>query len=96
LLKVKPSSVQAILPMFITSITPGDFDILKFLNNGFVSNQTLDDNKQYDYDPNNLVDGFSSEWQLLFQNPATERMERIIDLHHDIMFFVVAIVIFVL
>ena len=31
-----------------------------------------------------------------FQNPATETMERIIDLHHDIMGFVFLIVSFVL
>lgn len=30
-----------------------------------------------------------------FQVPATEIMEKIVDLHHDIMFFIVAIVIFV-
>lgn len=51
---------------------------------------------QQDVDPNDLVNGFASSWQITFQNPATERMECIIDLHHDIMFFVVLIVIFVL
>lgn len=33
--------------------------------------------------------------QLAFQNPATKVMEDIIDLHHDIMFFLVLIIIFV-
>jgi cytochrome c oxidase subunit 2 len=41
-------------------------------------------------------DGFAHKWQINFQNPATQTMERIIDLHHDIMFFVFAIVTFVL
>ena len=31
-----------------------------------------------------------------FQTPASETMEKIVDLHHDIMFYVVLIVIFVL
>lgn len=30
-----------------------------------------------------------------FQSPATEIMEKITDLHHDIMFFLIAIVFFV-
>ena len=34
-------------------------------------------------------------WQLNFQTPATEIMEKIVDLHHDIMFFLVLIVTFV-
>ena len=34
-------------------------------------------------------------WQLGFQDPATPLMQGIIDLHHDIMFFVVVITIFV-
>jgi len=33
--------------------------------------------------------------QLNFQTPATEIMEKIVDLHHDLMFFIVVIVIFV-
>lgn len=36
-----------------------------------------------------------SAWQLNFQTPATEIMEKIVDLHHDIMFFLVLIVTFV-
>lgn len=34
-------------------------------------------------------------WQLNFQTPATEIMEKIVDLHHDIMFFLLLIVLFV-
>lgn len=34
-------------------------------------------------------------WQMNFQTPATEIMEKIVDLHHDIMFFLVMIVTFV-
>jgi hypothetical protein len=35
-------------------------------------------------------------WQLGFQDPATPIMEGIVDLHHDVMFFLVIICIFVL
>jgi cytochrome c oxidase subunit 1 len=35
-------------------------------------------------------------WQMLFQDPATPIMEKIIDLHHDILFFLIIIVVFVL
>lgn len=35
-------------------------------------------------------------WQLGFQDPATPIMEGIVDLHHDIMFFLVIICVFVL
>lgn len=35
-------------------------------------------------------------WQLGFQDAATPMMQGIIDLHHDIMFFLVIIIIFVL
>nr|YP_009746598.1 cytochrome c oxidase subunit 2 [Jenufa perforata]QII41618.1 cytochrome c oxidase subunit 2 [Jenufa perforata] len=31
------------------------------------------------------------EWQTGFQDPATSTMEAIIDLHHDLMFFLIAI-----
>jgi len=34
-------------------------------------------------------------WQFNFQSPVTETMERIIDLHHDIMFFLIVVVMFV-
>lgn len=34
-------------------------------------------------------------WQMNFQTPATEIMEKIVDLHHDVMFFLVVIVSFV-
>jgi len=33
--------------------------------------------------------------QLNFQTPATEIMEKIVDLHHDLMFFIIVIVVFV-
>jgi len=33
--------------------------------------------------------------QLNFQTPATAIMEKIVDLHHDLMFFIIAIVVFV-
>jgi cytochrome c oxidase subunit 1 len=36
-----------------------------------------------------------SAWQMNFQTPATEIMEKIVDLHHDIMFFLILIVTFV-
>nr|QOZ41727.1 Cox2 [Prototheca wickerhamii] len=35
-------------------------------------------------------------WQLGFQDPATPIMQGLIDLHHDIMFFLIAILVFVL
>lgn len=35
------------------------------------------------------------KWQMAFQNPATEVMEKIVDLHHDVMFFLTIIVFFV-
>jgi cytochrome c oxidase subunit 2 len=35
------------------------------------------------------------EWQMTFQDPAGSVMQGIIDLHHDIMFFVVLISVFV-
>src|SRR5690348_5119458 len=35
-------------------------------------------------------------WQIGFQDPATPVMQGIIDLHHDIIFFMVIILIFVL
>ena len=34
-------------------------------------------------------------WQMGFQDPATPIMEGIIDLHHDICFFMILILIFV-
>jgi cytochrome c oxidase subunit 1 len=38
----------------------------------------------------------ATDWQFMFQDPATSIMEGIIDLHHDIMFFIVWIVISVI
>jgi cytochrome c oxidase subunit 1 len=40
--------------------------------------------------------GASKKWQMNFQEPATPVMEKIIDLHHDIQFFLIIIVITVL
>lgn len=37
----------------------------------------------------------ATPWQMNFQSPATEIMEKIVDLHHDIMFFLIVIVFFV-
>lgn len=37
----------------------------------------------------------ATSWQMNFQTPATDTMEKIVDLHHDIMFFLVLIVVFV-
>lgn len=36
------------------------------------------------------------KWQMNFQEPATPTMEKIIDLHHDIQFFLIIIIVFVL
>ena len=33
--------------------------------------------------------------QLNFQTPATTIMEKIVDLHHDLMFFIIVVVVFV-
>jgi len=33
--------------------------------------------------------------QLNFQTPATKIMEKIVDLHHDLLFFIIIIVVFV-
>ena len=49
-----------------------------------------------EYDVDKIIDGFAHPWQLGFQKAATERMSLIIDLHHDIMFYVIMIVTFVL
>lgn len=38
----------------------------------------------------------SSNWQLLFQDPASPVMEGIVEFHHDVMFLLVFIVFFVL
>jgi cytochrome c oxidase subunit 2 len=43
-----------------------------------------------------LMCDYPTPWQLGFQDPATPVMEGIIDLHHDIVFFLVFIVVFVL
>lgn len=38
---------------------------------------------------------YSEKWQTLFQDPATSIMENIIDLHHDVTFFLILISVFV-
>eukprot|EP00003_Mantamonas_plastica_P011000 TRINITY_DN2057_c0_g1_i1.p3 TRINITY_DN2057_c0_g1~~TRINITY_DN2057_c0_g1_i1.p3 ORF type:complete len:270 (-),score=-118.12 TRINITY_DN2057_c0_g1_i1:5190-5999(-) len=37
----------------------------------------------------------ASDWQMLFQDPATPVMEEIISLHHEVFFFLIVITIFV-
>lgn len=46
-------------------------------------------------DVSNQCHDASVRGQLNFQTPATSIMEKIVDLHHDLMFFIVVIVIFV-
>lgn len=38
----------------------------------------------------------SRKWQVLFQDPGTPLMEGIVDFHHDLMFLIIFIVVFVL
>lgn len=35
-------------------------------------------------------------WQITFQDPATPGMEGVIDLHHEIMFYITIVVVFIL
>lgn len=51
---------------------------------------------RYGTSTNNIPNGFASDWQVNFQIPATARMEHMLELHHDIMWYVVLIVTFVL
>jgi cytochrome c oxidase subunit 2 len=37
----------------------------------------------------------SEKWQVGFQDPATPIMEGIVNLHHDLMFFICVVLIFV-
>ena len=39
---------------------------------------------------------YPEPWQFGFQDPATPAMDGLIDLHHDIMFFLVFIIVFVM
>jgi cytochrome c oxidase subunit 2 len=48
-----------------------------------------------DFTLNKVNHDVPEAWQMTFQDPATPVMEGIIDLHHDIMFFIVLISIFV-
>jgi len=43
-----------------------------------------------------MLADYPEPWQVSFQDPATPAMESIIDLHHDIMFFLVFIIVFVM
>jgi len=43
-----------------------------------------------------LAEVFPQKGQMTFQEPSTKIMEAIIDLHHDVMFFLIVIGIFVL
>jgi cytochrome c oxidase subunit 2 len=43
----------------------------------------------------NVSNDIPEAWQMTFQDSATPVMEGIIDLHHDIMFFIILISIFV-
>jgi cytochrome c oxidase subunit 2 len=42
----------------------------------------------------NLILDSAASWQFFFQDPATSIMENIIDLHHDIVFFLIVIIVF--
>lgn len=42
-----------------------------------------------------LIFDVPTAWQMNFQTPATIIMEKIVDLHHDIMFFLILIIVFV-
>lgn len=42
----------------------------------------------------NTIFDIPVKWQLLFQEPASAAMENIIDLHHDIVFFLILVIIF--
>lgn len=39
--------------------------------------------------------GAPEKWQMAFQTPGTEVMEKLVDLHHDVAFFLITIVFFV-
>jgi cytochrome c oxidase subunit 1 len=54
-----------------------------------ISNFYLSDVTNFNFDA-------PEKWQMNFQDPATPVMEKIIDLHHDIQFFLIVIVIAVL
>lgn len=46
--------------------------------------------------PNKVYQDAPEAWQMTFQDPATPVMQGIIDLHHDISFFLLVILVFVL
>jgi hypothetical protein len=43
-----------------------------------------------------LMADYPEPWQISFQDPITPGMESIIDLHHDIMFFLIFVIVFVM
>jgi len=43
-----------------------------------------------------LTEVFPQDWQMTFQEPSTKIMEGLIDLHHDVMFFLIVVAVFVL
>lgn len=84
----------------IIDIVTNDLLGVRILNTNLFLYKTKSNTVKYYHNNSMLSDmtgnGFASDWQMNFQAPATETMEKIIDLHHDIMFFVVFIVTFVL
>jgi hypothetical protein len=43
-----------------------------------------------------FVADYPEPWGITFQDPITPAMESIIDLHHDIMFFLIFVIVFVM
>ena len=52
--------------------------------------------KNFSFFNNTIFSDFSEPWQISFQDPATPVMEGIINFHHDLMFFLIIVVIAVL
>lgn len=67
---------------------------MKFLLYGINVNLSSDSIVNSLRNPSTLMDA-PEAWQMGFQDPATPIMQGIIDLHHDISFFLLTIVIFV-
>jgi heme/copper-type cytochrome/quinol oxidase subunit 2 len=51
--------------------------------------------KLVDYVTGDAKSDAAASSQLNFQTPATTIMEKIVDLHHDLMFFIIIVVVFV-
>jgi len=70
----------------------------------FVNGKSVRELNPYKTLPSKVVAGamlpmmadYPTPWQLTFQDPATPALSAIIDLHHDIMFFLVFIIVFVM